>query len=317
MLGSVWSLAMISTNEKTPAIAKEESLLWWRHPFYQPRWKMWHAKWLELAANTPKEHEDSPKAVLGKLTEINCDPDVALRLAFLEGSQKPATKSELAGDNKLQQRIKRKLNQSRNHLLKAAALGSEQVTQSQVANDNKQQQHIKRMSSQSRNHVLKAAVGLEQARSDTSLIFIIPKDVESLRALTDMTKPESVDSLRSLAQMCYHEIEALLWPHAVELRPGHELFTLVSYVIACSGEPHFPLVADLLAVAHQAYDLMRPPTNELIDPPTQDAIEKQVQRFRKLDSIQPGLIEESTAQRAKSGELRHELLTCYPDQALR
>src|SRR5208337_4719998 len=253
---------------------------WWRHPFYQPRWKMWHAKWMELAANTPKDHEDSPKAVLGKLTEINCDPDVVLRLAFLDASQKPATKSDLAGDSELQQRIKR-------------------------------------MSSQSRNHVLKAAVGLEQALSDTSLIFIVPKDVESLRALADMTKPESVDSLRSLAQMCYHEIEALLWPHAVELRPGHELFTLVSYVVASSGEPHFPLVADLMAVAHQAYDLMRPTTNEPIDPVTKDAIEKQVRRFRKLDSIQPGLIEESTAQRAKSGELRRELLTCYPDQALR
>jgi len=272
---------------------------------------------MELAANTPKDHEDSPKAVLGKLTEINCDPDVVLRLAFLDASQKPATKSDLAGDSELQQRIKRKLNQSRNHLLKAAALGAEQMTQFELAKNDKRLQRIKRMSSQSRNHVLKAAVGLEQALSDTSLIFIVPKDVESLRALADMTKPESVDSLRSLAQMCYHEIEALLWPHAVELRPGHELFTLVSYVVASSGEPHFPLVADLLAVAHQAYDLMRPTTNEPIDPVTKDAIEKQVRRFRKLDSIQPGLIEESTAQRAKSGELRRELLTCYPDQALR
>jgi hypothetical protein len=272
---------------------------------------------MELAANTPKDHEDSPKAVLGKLTEMNFDPDVVLRLAFLGASQKPATKSDLAGDNELQQRIKRKLNQSRNHLLKAAALGSEQVTQFELAKNDKRLQRIKRMSSQSRNHVLKAAVGLEQALSDTSLIFIVPKDVESLRALTDMTKPESIDSLRSLAQMCYHEIEALLWPWAIEMRPGHELFTLVSYVTACSGEPRFPLVTDLLAVAHQAYDLMQPPTNVPIDPVTQDAIEKQVQRFRKLDSIQPGLIEESTAQRAKSGELRHELLTCYPDQALR
>jgi hypothetical protein len=66
---------------------------------------------------------------------------------------------------------------------------------------------------------------------------------------------------------------------------------------------------------------MRPATDGSTEP-TQDAIEKQVQRFRKLelepelDSIQPELIEESTAQRAKSGELRRELLSCYPNQAL-
>lgn len=308
---------MRGPHKETVNTKEKESFLWWRHPFYRARWKQWHIKWLELADTSPSNQPGGPADVMAQLKGVHCDPDVALRLAFLEASQKPATKSELAGQNERQQRIERKLSQSQNHLLKAVALGLEQVTQSALAKNDKRLQRIKRMSSQSRNHVLKAAVGLEQALSDTSLIFINPKDVESLRALADVTKPESVDSLRSLVQMCDYEIQTLLWPRAIELRPSHELFTLVSYVTACSGEPHIPLVTDLLGLAHQAYDLMQPPTNEPIDPPTQDAIEKQVQRFRKLDSIQPGLIEESTAQRAKSGELRRELLTCYPDQALR
>jgi len=122
-----------------------------------------------------------------------------------------------------------------------------------------------------------------------------------------MVKPDNVDSLQRLVFMCNHEIHTLLWSPAIELSPGHELFTLVSYVKACSGEPNFPLVTDLLAVVYQVYRRR---------PPTRDAIEKQVQRFGKLRSPQPEFIEESTQQRAKSGELRQELLTVYPDQAL-
>ncbi|HEY6372322.1 MAG TPA: hypothetical protein VIX37_17230 [Candidatus Sulfotelmatobacter sp.] len=302
--------------------AARESLLWWRHPFFRLRWKQWHIKWLELAdepeANDPGGFED----VLVRLKEAGCDPDVALRLAFLEASQKPATKSELAGDNKRQQRVKRKLTQSRNHLWKAMALGLERAAQSEFAKSDTRQRRITRKVGQVRNHILKVTLELEQALSEISLIFIKPEDVEALKAMADVTDTQRVISLRNLAQMCDHEIEALNWSRAVELPPGHELFTLVSYLTACSGEPHFPLVTDLLAVAHQAYDLMLPATDSSTEPPTQDAIEKQVQRFRKLklesgeDSILPEVIAEFTAQRAKSGELRRELLGCYPDQSL-
>lgn len=193
--------------------------------------------------------------MLGRLTENNCDPEVALRLAFLEASHKPATQSELAKDNERQQRIRRKLDQSRRRLLKTA-------------------------------------LELEQAAADLELIFI---------------KPEDIGSLRALAEMCSHAIETLLWSHALELPPGHELFTLAAYVNACSGKPNRSLVTDLLAVVYCAYGRK---------PPTQDAIEKQVQRFRKPGSIIPELIEDTTSQWEKSGELRKDLLTYYPDQTL-
>lgn len=242
---------MTSTTEKTPATIKED-FLWLGHEFYRSRWKDWHAKWQELVANTPPEHEDSPKAVLGRLTENNCDPEVALRLAFLEASHKPETQSELAKDNTRQQRIRRKLDQSRKRLLKTA-------------------------------------LELEQAASDLQLTFIKPKDVRSLKAL---------------AQMCSHEIETLLWPHALELPPGNELFTLAAYVNGCSNKPNRLLVTDLLAVVYSAYRRT---------PPSQEAIEKQIQRFRKPGSIIPQAIEDATSQRDKSGELKKYLLTYYPD----
>jgi hypothetical protein len=247
---------MTCKNEETPVIIKKECFLWWRDEFYQSRLKQWHIKWLNLAANTPAEHEDGPVAALNKLTEINCDPDVALRLAFLEANHKPATQSELAKENARQQRIKRKLNQSRTRLLEAALL-------------------------------------LEQAAADAPLIFI---------------QPEKIGSLRTLADMCGHQIETLLWPRALELPPGHELFTLVAYVKSCAGNPNYTLVTDLLGVVYQAHGRRAP---------TQDAITKQVQRFRKAGLVIPEMVEESTSRRAKSGELKEDLLTCYPDQTLR
>jgi hypothetical protein len=232
-----------------------ESFLWWRHQFYQSRWKEWHAKWLELVRKAPAEREGGPARVLGQLTKIHCDPDVALRLAFLEAHHKPASQSELAKENARQQRIKRELNQSRKRLLEAALL-------------------------------------LEQAAADVPLIFI---------------QPENIGSLRTLADLCGHQVETLLWPHALELPPGHELFTLVAYVKSCSGNPNYLLVTDLLSVVYEAHGRRAP---------TQDAITKQVQRFRKPDSILPELIEEDTSRKAKSGELKEDLLTCYPDQTL-
>jgi len=291
----------------TPSSTENKSLLWWRHEFYRSRWKRWCAKWLELADLIPAGHIDSPAAVLARLTEVSCDPDVVLRLAFLEASHKPATQSEFAKDNQKQQRIKRKLSQSRNHLWRSMN-GLAQGTQSKLAKDNKGQHLIKRKQGQYQNHVLKAALELEQALSNASLTFISRKDIDSLRALAHTVKSENVDSLKTLVDMCNHEIETLLWSPAIELNSGHELFTLLSYVKTCSGEPKFALVTDLLAVVYRAYGR---------NPPTRDAIEKQVQRFRKPRSCLPELIEMSTQQRANSGELRQELLTFYPDQTHR
>lgn len=313
---NVRTLTMSAADKKGPV--REESFLWWCHLFYRLRWKQWHINWLKLAHASAND-TGGPEDVLARLREAHCDPDVALRLAFLEASQKPATKSELAGDNKRQQLIKRKLNQSREHLLKAEALGQEQAAQSEIAGSDRDQRRIALKVGQTRNHMLKAGHELELALSDLSLSFIKRSDVDSLRALAETVKPMNVVSLERLIYMCDCEIQTLLWPRAVELPPSHELFTLVSYVTACSLKPHFELVTDLLNAAYQAYDPMRSPTADSAHAPTQEAIEKQVQRFRELKArytVLIDLIEESTAKRAKSGELRQELISCYPDQSL-
>jgi hypothetical protein len=248
--------------------------------------------------------------VLDRLEEAHCDPEVALRLAFLVVSDKPAAKSELVGENARQQRIKRKLGQARNYLLKAA-FGLMNAALPEFANNRE------KTSAQCGIYLRKAVGELEQALSDLSLIFIKPEDVESLKASVELTDPQDAAlSIRfqDLARMCDHEIETLIWPRTVALHPGHELFTLVSYLTACGGAPNFVLVTDLLTVANEAYDVERQPAfDDATEPLTQDAIIKRVQRFRSLDSIQPQLIEESMAQRAKSGQLRRELLSCYPD----
>jgi hypothetical protein len=302
-------------NLPPSSLSQGKSLLWWLHPFYRLRWQRWHSSWLELAATTPASRQNGPAAVLARLEEAQCDSDVALRLAFLVASEKPSAKSELVGQNERQQRIKRKLSQARNCLLKAA-FGLTNAVLPELAHDDKK---TARKLAQWRNHLRKAARELEQALSDIPLIFIKSQDVESLKALVEIIKPQDVAvwmRLQNLAGMCDHEIETLLWPRAIELHPHYELFTLVSYVAACSGKPHFPLLVDLLNVAREVYDLVRPAADGTPGPLTHDTIEERVHRFRKLDSIQPGLIEESTAQRATSGELRRELLACYPDQPL-
>lgn len=284
----------------------EKSLLWWRHPFYRSRWKQWHGDWLNIADTKPASAKTSPAAVLARLKQVQCDPDVALRLAFLEASHKPATQSELAKDSKRQQQLKRNLDQSRNHLWKAM-LTLTQLTRARLQDGSTRNDRIDRKVDQYRNHVLKAAVELEEAQSDVPLIFVTRVDIVSLRAMSDTINPDSVGSLKSLIAMCDHELETLLWPRAVELAPGHELFTLVSYVEACSGQPNFPLVTDLLGAVYNAQGRW---------PPTRKAIEKQVERFAKLNSIQPELIRESTFDKASSGELRQELLAYYPKQPL-
>lgn len=113
---------MSSADNKIGIVANKESFLWWRHPFYRMKWKQWKSNWRELENRIPASRQEGPAGVLRRLKEAHCDADIALRLAFLEASHKPATQSELAKDNKRQQDIKRKLRQSRDHL-RSAALG--------------------------------------------------------------------------------------------------------------------------------------------------------------------------------------------------
>jgi hypothetical protein len=291
----------------------EKSLLWWRHAFYRMSWRQWRVSWQKLADRIQASYEKGPTGVLRRLKEAQCDPDVALRLAFLVASEKPASRSKLAAQNARQQSIKRKLSQARNHLQKAA-FGLMDAALPELAKAKKTASR----QAQCRNYVRKAAGKLEVVLSDLPLIFIKAQDVVYLRASAETAKPQDAAlwmRLQGLASMCDHEIEALLWPHTVGPAAGHDLFTLVSYVTACSGAPNFSLVVDLLIVARDACDLARPAADGTTESLTQDAIEKRVQRFSNLDSIQPELIEESTAHRAKSGELKRELLSCYPDQA--
>lgn len=246
---------MPSMNQKTPDTIKKESFLWWRHQFYRSRWKEWHTRWLALVRKTPAEREGGSAKVLAQLKKMRCDPDIALRLAFLEASHKPAAQSELAKDTRRQQRIKRKLHQAGKRLWDGAQL-------------------------------------LDEAMRDAPLIFV---------------KPETIDALREVAINCAHELEVLLWVHSPEPPPGHELFTLAAFINACSGNPNYALLTDLLSVVYEAHGRRAP---------TQDAITKQVQRFRKPDSILPQVIEEDTARRAKSGELKEDLLACFPGGTL-
>jgi hypothetical protein len=299
---------MTSADANLPAAEERESFLWWRHPFYRSKWKQWNMNWRKITDKIPSNQERSPAGVMRRLKEAHCDPDVALRLAFLEASHKPTAQSELAKDNKRQQHVKRKLSQCRGRLWKAMlALRSGCLLQGETCS--KDRQAVKRKLDQYRSHVRNAADELDQARKDVSLIFIKSKDIESLKALANSVNFENVvDPLGKMIQMCNHELEVLLWPHTVELHSDHELFTLATYVKGCSGEPNFPLVFDLLCLVYEAHGRKTP---------KQDAIEKQVERFGKLHSIQPELIAESTAHRAKSGELRRELMTCYPDLQLR
>ena len=145
------------------------------------------------------------------------------------------------------------------------------AAQSELAKDTRRQQRIKRKLWQAGKRLWDAATMLEEAINDARLIFV---------------KPEDIDPLWQLATMCAHDVQTLLWPRAVELPPGHELFTLVSYVTSCSGSQNYALVADLLNVVYEAYQRT---------PPSQDVISKQVQR---------------------SGELKQDLLTDYPGQIL-
>ncbi len=299
--------------------SQKKSFLWWQHSFYRLRWKQWHEKWLELADRTPASRQKGPAGVLRSLQRAECDPDVALRLAFLVASEKPPGRSELAGDNKRHQRIKRKLGQARDHLSKAAC-GLMEAALPEIAILNKKL--ARRRLTQSQSHILNAGVELKFVLSEIHPIFIKSEDVDSLKGLADVTNPQNGAlwmRLQNLAAMCDNEIETLLWPPTIELPSQHELFTMVSYFKACSGDSLPKLITDLLVVAHEVYELVQP---GLTQPLTQDATENRIKRFRKLkvepeqDSTLPKWIEESTAQRAESGQLRSELLAYYPDQAL-
>jgi hypothetical protein len=294
-------LTVSSAQKETPVEATKESLLWWRHPFYRSRWKQWRANWRKLA-RMPANYEASPADLIARLRKAECDPDVALRLAFLEASHKPTTQSQLAKDNQRQQRLKRKLRQGRDKLWKAM-LKLVQLTAGREGGDTRE--HRTQKVDGYRKHILNAALELEEALLDVPLIYVTQASVDSLRAMSDSIRLENVDSLKRLVDSCNHELETLLWPRAVELAPGHELFTLVSYVRACSGEPNFPLITDLLQAVYEAYGRLSR---------SREAIEKQAERFADMKSIQPEVIEDSTIKRANSGELRQELLACYPGQ---
>jgi hypothetical protein len=281
----------------------EKSLLWWGNPYYRARWKPWHASWRKLKDRIPANQNASPADVIARLKQAQCDPDVAVRLAFLEACHKPATPSELAKDNKRQQKLKRKLGQARDHLWKAM-LALAELTGSISKNDNAKKVRADRKTDSYRSHVLGAAAELETALSEMQLVFVTPVDIRLLRKTSESISVENLDMLKGLVEMCNHALEVLLWSHAVEPDPGHELYSLVSYVKACSGAPDFPLVTDLLDAVYKAHERW---------PPTRDAIEKQAERFSKAHSFQAEEIERSTLERVKSGALRQELLAWYPE----
>jgi hypothetical protein len=107
---------------KAPSGPAKGSRNWWRHPFYRSRWKKWHENWRKRLSSSPNTREDNPRALLDKLSGSGCDPEIAVRLAFLVASHKPATQSELTKDTRRQQRIKRKLKQAGQKLLDSARL---------------------------------------------------------------------------------------------------------------------------------------------------------------------------------------------------
>jgi hypothetical protein len=278
------------------SVGTEKSLLWWMHPYYRAKWKPWHASWRKLKDRIPANQNASPADVIARLKEAHCDPDVAVRLAFLEACHKPATPSELAKDNKRQQKLKRKLGQARDDLWKAMLALSKLTGSKKVRVDRKTDQY--------RSHVAEAAAELEKALSEMQLIFVTPADIQLLRKTSKSISAENLDVLKRLVDMCNHALEVLLWSRAVEPDPGHELYSLVSYVKACSGAPDFPLVTDLLDAVYKAHERW---------PQTRGAIEKQAERFSKVHSFQAEGIERSTLERVKSGALRQELLACYPE----
>ena len=287
------------------AIAGEraKSLIWWQNPFYRTRWLQWHAGWSKLHDTVSATEENGPEGVLRRLKEAHCDPDVALRLAFFVASQKPTAKSRLSGDNRKQQDIKRKLDQAGRHLCKAA-FGLMEAALPENAKLN--QKRVRRKLAQCHNYILKAANKLQASILMFPTLFIKPEAVDSLRAIDIAANCRDVAlwmRLQNLAAACDHEVEALLWPRTPELPLYHELFALASYVKVCCGKCNYALVDDLLILAYEAYDTDAPASE----------IKDTVKRFRKLDSILPGDIEEYTAKRAQSGKLRHDLLTYYPD----
>jgi hypothetical protein len=165
------------------------------------------------------------------------------------------------------------------------------LAQSELAKDTKRQQRIKRKLQQSQKRFLDSARLLEELSGEFPLIFITP---------------EHVRAARITAQLCAYEVEVLLEPRALELPTGHELFTLIAYVKACSAKPNYELVTALLKLVYEAGHQHLP---------SKDAISKHPQRFAPGTNY-PDLINETTAARARSGELRKDLIACFPGQVL-
>lgn len=251
--------------------------------------------------------------MLQKLQKVHCDPDVALRLAFFVASRKPVSKSELSGDNERHQRVKRKLSQARNHLLTAARafidLGLPEIAKGKK----RPKQH---RLTQSHSHVQKAEVELQRAMLEMPLIFIQQEDINALKTKADLTtlgKLGALKYLQKLASMCDYEMETLLWPRVLELPPHYELVMLVSYIKNCSGKAHYSLVADLLAEADGACDLVRSVIGNPTEPLTENAIDKRIGQVKEFYSFGPEQIEHHMARWANSGDMRRDLLTLYPD----
>jgi hypothetical protein len=164
------------------------------------------------------------------------------------------------------------------------------LTQSELAKDTRRQQRLRRKLRQAGQRLLDSARLLEEAANDFPLIFI---------------GPEQINAATHIAQLCGHEFSELLEPRALELPSGHELFTLSCYVKAATGKQNHKLVTDLLDIVYRA-DRQRGPT--------QDSLEKQVQRFASMDSIYPDEINEDTSKRVNSGELKEDFLACFPGE---
>jgi hypothetical protein len=164
-------------------------------------------------------------------------------------------------------------------------------TQSELAKDTRRQQRIKRKLKQAGQRLLDAARLLEEAAREFRPVFI---------------RREHIHGLDRVTRVCADELEILLEPHVPELPSGHELFTLVLYFEKSAGRPHYPLVTDLLEFAYGAAGRRGPGTESV----------SQAKRFARTkkhpDSILPQVIEDQVTNGIRSGELKEELLACFP-----
>jgi hypothetical protein len=140
---------MASTLDNSVSISNRFSRIWWGKTFYRERWSKWRENWQKLLSNSPATGKTSPRKLLDDLTAKRCDPEIAVRLAFLVASHKPLAQSELSKDTKRQQSLRRRLKQAGQRLLDSARL-------------------------------------LEEARADFPLRFIQPEHTNTLREIAQL-----------------------------------------------------------------------------------------------------------------------------------